>query len=134
MYPHCKYEIPVITRNFHQEKKLLIKITIKIELKQKDEKDIIIVEMLLDSRVTRLVISSEFVRKYKFKKKKLDRPIYIKNIGGIFNYKELIKYIVEVELFYQEHKERMEIDMIRSQKSSIILEMLWLAYYNPEIN
>ena len=90
--------------------------------------------MLLDSRVTRLVISSEFVRKYKFKKKKLDRPIYIKNIGGIFNYKELIKYIVEVELFYQEHKERMEIDMIRSQKSSIILEMLWLAYYNPEIN
>ena len=28
----------------------------------------------------------------------------------------------------------MEINVIREQKWNIILGMLWLAYYNPEIN
>ena len=52
------------------------------------------VEILLDSGVTELVMSSEFVRK-----NKLNRPIYIRNINGIFNHKELIEHTVEVELF-----------------------------------
>ena len=51
-------------------------------------------EILLDSSVTELVMSSEFVRK-----NKLNRPIYIRNIDDIFNHKELIEHTVEVELF-----------------------------------
>ena len=91
-------------------------------------------EALVDSRVTGLVMSSEFTRKNKFRKKKLNRLIYMRNVNGIFNYEGLIKHMVEVELFYKEHKERMEIDMIGRQKWSIILEMLWLACYNIEID
>ena len=81
-----------------------------------------------------LVISSEFVKKNKFKKKKLDRPIYVRNMNSILNYKESIEHTVKVELFYKEHKERTEIDMIEQQKQSVILGILQLVCYNPEID
>jgi len=90
--------------------------------------------VLLDSAATELVMSLEFVRKNKFKKKKLERPIYVKNVDGIFNHEKSIKHTVEVELFYREHKERTEIDVIREQKWNVILGMPWLAHHNPEIN
>ena len=70
-----------------------------------------------------MVVSSEFVRKNKFRKKKIDRPIYMRNVDGTFNHEGPIKYTVEVELFYKGHKERMEIDVIGGQKWSIISEI-----------
>ena len=109
------------------------KVTVMIGLKQEDNEDGITMEVLLDSSVTELVISSQFARKNKFKKK-LERPIYIRNIDGIFNYEEPIEHTVEVELFYREHKERIEINVIEGQKQSMILEMLWLACHNSEID
>ena len=90
--------------------------------------------MLLDSRVMKLVISLEFVRNNKFRKKKLERLIYIRNIDDIFNNEEQIEHTVGVELFYKEHKKRTVIDVIKDQKQSIILGMPCLACYNPEIN
>ena len=60
--------------------------------------------------------------------------LYIRNVDGIFNKKELIKHTVEVNIYYQGYKERTEIDVIREQKWNVILGMLWLAYHNPEIN
>jgi len=75
-----------------------------------------VIEALLNNSVTGLVMSSKFARKNKFKKKRLERPIYLRNIDGIFNYKEPIEYMVEVELFFKEHKEKISIDMIESQK------------------
>ena len=44
-------------------------------------------EALLDSGLTRLVISSKFARKNEFIKKRLERPIYVRNVDGTFNYK-----------------------------------------------
>jgi len=52
-------------------------------------------------------MSSEFARK-----KKLERPIYIRNIDGTFNHKRPIEYTVEMKSFYRGHKERTEINMI----------------------
>ena len=71
-------------------------------------------EESLDSRATDLVISSEFARKNKFKKKKLERPIYIRSVNGIFNHEEPIEHMVEIELFYRGYKERIEINVIDS--------------------
>jgi len=51
-------------------------VTVKIELKQEDDDEGIVVEALLDSRVTELIMSSEFARKNKFKKKKLEKLIH----------------------------------------------------------
>ena len=58
------------------------------------------VEMLLDSGVTGLVMSSEFARKQEFKLKKLERPIYIRNMDGSLNKKEPIEHTVEVNIYY----------------------------------
>ena len=51
--------------------------------------------MLLDSRTIRLVMSLEFIRRNKFRKKKLDRLIYVRNINSTFNHEEPIEYTVE---------------------------------------
>jgi len=51
------------------------------------------VEVLLNSRATGLVMSLEFARKHKFKKKKLNRPIYVRNMKNTFNYKEPIEHM-----------------------------------------
>jgi len=89
---------------------------VKIRLKQKDNEKGIVVEMLLDSRMTELVISLEFARKNKFRKKKLDKLIYMRNVNSIFNHEEPIEHTVEVELFYKGYKKRTEINMIGGQK------------------
>ena len=57
----------------------------KIGLKRINTQKGITVEVLLDSGATELVISLEFAKKQGFKLKKIDRPIYIRNIDGSFN-------------------------------------------------
>ena len=54
-------------------------------------------------------------------------------MDGSFNKKEPIEHTVEVNIYYQEYKERIETDLIRGQKWSVILGMLWLTCYNPKI-
>jgi len=58
----------------------------------------------------------------------------VRNVDSSFNKKRPIAYIVKVNIYYQEHRERTEIDIIGEQKWSIILEMLWQASHNSEID
>ena len=81
-------------------------------------------EVLLDSGMIGLVIILEFARKKEFKLKKIERPIYMRNVDGSFNKEKPIKHMVEVNIYYKGHRERMEIDVIRKQKWSIVLEIL----------
>jgi len=113
---------------------LLRKVTVKIGLERIDMQEGITVEALLDSGATGLVMSSEFARKQGFKLKKLDRPMYVRNVDGSLNKEGPIKHMVEVNIYYQGHRERMEIDVIGGQKWTVILGMPWLARHNPEIN
>ena len=69
-------------------------------------------EVLLDSRATRLVMSSEFAKKQDFKLKKLERLINMRNMDGLFNKEGPIENTVEVNIYYQEHRKRTEIDVI----------------------
>ena len=66
----------------------------------------------MNSRVIWFVISSEFARKQGFKLKKIERPINVRNMNGSFNKKGPIEYIVEVNIYYQGHRERIEINVI----------------------
>ena len=50
------------------------------------------------------------------------------------NKEGLIEHTVEVNIYYQGHRERTEIDMIGGQKQTVILEMPQLAHHNSEIN
>ena len=70
-------------------------------------------EALLDSGMTELVMSLEFTRKQRFKLKKIEEPIYVRNVDRIFNKEGLIEYTVEVNIYYQGYRKRIEIDVIR---------------------
>ena len=93
--------------------KMLREVTVKIGLKRIDTQEGVIVEVLLDSVATGLVMSSEFARKQGFKLKKLKRPMNVRNVDGLLNKEGPIEYTVEVNIYYQGHKERTEIDVIR---------------------
>ena len=109
-------------------------ITVKIGLERLDTQEGIMVEALLDSGATELVMSSEFARKQGFRMKKLERPMQVRNVDGSFNKEGPIENMVEVNIYYKGHVERTEIDVIGGQKWSVILGMLWLARHNPEID
>jgi len=88
-----------------------------------DMQEEITVEVLLDSSVTGLVMSLEFIRKQGFRLKKMEKPIYVRNVDSSFNKEGPIKHMVEMNIYYQEYRERTEIDVIEGQKWSVILEM-----------
>jgi len=58
------------------------------------------------------LISSEFARKHRFRRMKLEKLIYVRNVDSMLNYAGPIVDTVEVEIFFKGHKERMSIDVI----------------------
>ena len=71
---------------------LLRKVTVKIGLKRINTQERITVEALLDSDsgATELVMSSEFTKKQRFRLKKIERPIYIRNENRMLSKERLI--------------------------------------------
>ena len=76
----------------------------KIGLKQKEEKEEIVVEALLDNGATELVMSEKFSKKYRFRRTKLERLIYVRNINSMLNYAGPIVDTVEVKIFLKDIK------------------------------
>ena len=95
---------------------MLREMMVKIGLERVDIYEGVTIEVLLDRRAIGLVMSSEFTRKQEFKLKKIERLIYVKNVNRMLNKKEPIENTVEVNIYYQEHRERIEIDIIGGQK------------------
>jgi len=81
-----------------------------------DIQEEVIVEVFLDSGVMGLVMSSEFARKQGFKLKKIEKSIYMRNVDSSFNKERYIEHMVEINIYYQEYRERIEIDVIGGQK------------------
>jgi len=94
---------------------------VKIGLERINMQEGIIVETLLDSGATELVMSSEFAKKQGFKLKKLKRPMNVRNMDRSLNKEGLIEHTVEVNIYFKGHRERMEIDVIEEQKWTVIL-------------
>jgi len=86
---------------------------VKIGLERIDTQEGITVEALLDSGATGLVMSSEFVRKQGFKLKKLERLMNMRNVNGSLNKEGPIEHTVEVNIYYQGHREGTETNVIR---------------------
>jgi len=84
-----------------KNEKLLREVTVKIGLERINTQEGVIVKALLDSNAIRLVISSEFVRKQGFKLKKIENPIYVRNVNETFNKEGPIENMVEVNIYYQ---------------------------------
>ena len=69
-----------------KKEKVLREVMVKIGLKQEEEEEGVVMEALLNSRATGLVMSEEFTRKHKFRRMELERPVYVRNVDGTFNY------------------------------------------------
>jgi len=123
-----------IRQTKEKKEKYLREVIVKIGLKQEEEEERVVTEVLLDSGMTRLVISKEFAKKHRFRRTKLERLVYVRNVDGTLNYVGPLVDTVEVEIFFKGHKERISIDVIRGQKWSVILGMSWLGCHNPEID
>ena len=96
--------------------RLLREVTVKIGLERIDTQEKIIVEALLDSGKTGLVMSSEFAKRQDFKLKKLKRLINVRNVDRSLNKEGSIKHTVEVNIYFKGHRERTKINVIRGQK------------------
>ena len=88
-------------------------VIVKIGLERLDIQEEVMVEALLDSRATGLVISSEFAKKQGFKLKRLERLMNVRNMNGSLNKEGSIEHTVEVNIYYLGHRERTEINVIR---------------------
>ena len=86
---------------------------VKIGLERIDMQEGVMVEALLNSGTMGLVMSLEFAKRQGFKLKKMERPIYVRNMNRTFNKKGPIENTVKVNIYYQRHRERKEIDVIR---------------------
>ena len=58
----------------------------------------------------------------------------VRNVDGTNNSGGAIIHQVEVNVYYKSYVERMRMDVCDLKKTDIILGMLWLQAYNPEIN
>ena len=72
-----------------KKEKYLREVTVKIGLKQEEEEERFVTEVLLDSGVTGLVMSEKFAKKHRFRRMKLERLIYMRNVDGMLNYEGL---------------------------------------------
>ena len=88
----------------------------------------IIVKVLLDSRATGLFMNTKFVKEKGFKLEKLKKPLLVQNMDGTINVEEAIIHQVECNMFFK------EMDVYNLRKTEMILDMLQLAAYNPEID
>ena len=95
---------------------MLREVIVKIGLERIDTQEGVTVEALLNSSVMKLIISLEFTKKQKFKLKKIERLIYVKNVNSSFNKERLIEHMIEMNIYYQKHREKMKINIISGQK------------------
>jgi len=92
------------------------------------------VKALLDSGATGMFISKSLAQKREYRLIKLDRPLQVRNVNGTGNSRDAITHEVEVNMFYKEHVERVQMNICELGKTDVILGMPWLAAHNPKID
>ena len=121
-------------RDLRRTFKMLREIWLNIGVEKIDTHKRTTVKALLDSRAIGVFMDRKIAAKHSFRLQKLERPLIVKNIDGIYNSGEAITHQVEMNVYYKNYVERMKIDVYDLEKTDIILEMPWLQVYDPEIN
>ena len=105
-----------------------------IGIKRTDTYEGVIIKVLLNSGTTGMFIDKKTAAKHRFRLQKLERPVRVKNINGMYNSRGAITHQIEVNVYYKSHVERMRMDIYDLGRTEVILGMLWLVVHNPEIN
>jgi len=113
---------------------MLREVWLNIRIEKIDMYESIMVKVLLDSGTIKMFMDKRIAAKHGFRLQKLERPIAIRNVDRTNNSRGTIIYQVECNMYYKGHVERIRMDMCDLRKTKVILGMLWLAAYNPEIN
>jgi len=114
--------------------KMLRKVWLNIGVEKVDTYEGITVKVLLDSSAIGIFMDKKMVTKHRFRLQRLERPVIIRNIDGTNNSGGAITHQIKVNVYYKNHIERMKIDIYDLERTDVILGMLWLQAYNPEIN
>jgi len=112
----------------------LREVWLKVGLEKLESHEGIAVKALLDSGVIGLFINTTFAKKKGFKMEKLKKPLLVRNMDGMANMGGAITHQVECNMFFKGHMERARMDVCNLGKTELILDMLWLAAHNPEID
>ena len=112
----------------------LKEVWIKMGLKKLESHKGVAVKALLNSRATGLFMDMTFVREKVFKIERFKNPLLVRNVDRMVNVEGAIIYQVECNMFFKEYIKRTRMDVCNLGKTEVILEMLWLAAHNPEID
>jgi len=113
---------------------MLREVWLNIGVEKVDTHEGVMVKALLDSGVTGMFMDKKMAAKHGFRLQKLERPVAVRNVDGTNNSGGAIIHQVEVNVYYKSYIERMRMDVCDLGKTDMILGMLWLQAYNPEIN
>ena len=79
-------------------------------------------------------MNKDFAKEQRFKLKKLDRPVEVRNVDGTSNEGGRIEYEVQCNMYFKGHVERIRVDVCKLGRTKVILGMPWLTVHNPEID
>jgi len=113
---------------------MLREVWLNIRIEKIDTHEGIAVKALLDSGATGMFMNKRTAAKHGFMLEKLERPIIVRNVDRTNNSGGAITHQVEANVYYKGHVERMRMDVCDLGKTEVILGILWLQAYNPEIN
>ena len=109
-------------------------LTLKIELQTTHTAENKSVTALLDSGATGMFIDREYVKKSGFTTRMLSNPIPVRNVDGTPNEAGSIMDVVELNLRYRNHAERVFFAVTNLGKQNVIMGHTWLQKHNPDIN
>jgi len=132
--PKCTAREGSGQRDLRRTFKILREVWLNIGVEKVNMHKGITVKVLLDSGTTEMFMDKKIAAKYGFRLQKLERLVVVRNVDGINNSAGAIIHQVEVNMYYKNHVERMQMDICDLGKTDIILGIPWLQAHNPEIN
>jgi len=106
----------------------------RVGLEKLENHEKIAVRILLNSRAIGLFMDITFAQEKRFKIEKLKKPLLVRNVDRTVNAGGAIMYQVECNIFFKGHVERARMNVYNLGKTEVILGMLGLVAYNPEID
>ena len=82
---------------------MLKEVWLDIEIERTDTYEGVIIKVFLDSSTIRMFINKKTAAKHRFRLQKLERPVRVKNVNGMYNSREAITYQIEVNVYYKSH-------------------------------